>query len=80
MWKWRDDPRDDLVLKLYALLAVVLVGTAAYGTIGDNRNQHDELKAKCAAQRGDDKGAVLYLRDGTPMCLNWDASERSPIW
>lgn len=25
MWKWRDDPTDDLVLKLYASLVVAAV-------------------------------------------------------
>jgi hypothetical protein len=62
-----------------ALGLATLAGFSAFAKT-DWTKQHDDLKAKCVKLRSGDDGAVLYLRDGHPLCVNWRAADPKPLW
>ena len=68
------------------LIIVWMVGVATLGVymrMMDPRiywpAQHVALRSKCDQIRPG-KGAVLYLRDGAPLCVDWNAAGIRTLW
>jgi hypothetical protein len=72
---------DIAFLSLFSAGVGVGLTMMVYGAMADTdyRKQHPELKIMCAETHGEN-GAVLYLLDGSPLCVDWKAAAPKALW